>query len=65
MNRGQTLNIKNLTFNFNKFPCELSAHSRLGSSREVKLIRLPSDSIADRGHISLIIDRYYANCTDK
>ena len=33
--------------------------------REVKLIRLLSDSIADRGHISLIIDRYYANCTDK
>ena len=33
--------------------------------REVKLNRLPSDSIADRGHISLIIDRYYANCTDK
>ena len=33
--------------------------------REVKRICLPSDSIADRGHISLIIDRYYANCTDK
>ena len=34
-------------------------------AREVRLIRLPSDSIADRGHISLIINRYYAICTDK
>ena len=34
-------------------------------TREVRLIRLPSDSIADRGHISLIINRYYAICTDK
>ena len=36
-------------------------HSR---GREVELIRLPSDSIADRDHISLIIDRYYAIYTD-
>ena len=35
------------------------------TGREVRLIRLPSDSIADRGHISLIINRYYAICTDK
>ena len=35
------------------------------SCREVRLIRLPSDSIAERGHILLIINRYYAICTDK
>ena len=51
-----------------KFPDCGMAQSGLwhGShSREVRLIRLPSDSIADRGHISLIINRYYAICTDK
>ncbi len=32
--------------------------------REVKLIRLPSDSMADRGDIKLIIYIYYAIYTD-
>ena len=33
--------------------------------REVKLIRLPSDSMADKGHIKLIIyNIYYAIYTD-
>ena len=44
---------------------DVNSDSSDAHSREVRLIRLPSDSIADRGHISLIIIRYYAICTDK